>query len=44
MKEADTSINSVLNSISAPMTQKRVKELGISEEQESKYVGQLGWG
>lgn len=42
MKEADTSVISVLNSLFAPMTRKRLKELGVSEEQESKYVGRLG--
>lgn len=41
MKEADSSTISVINSIFAPMTRKRVKELGMGEEEESKYVGRL---
>jgi chromosome transmission fidelity protein 18 len=41
MKEADSSTISVLNSMFAPMTRKRVKELGMGEEEESKYVGRL---
>jgi chromosome transmission fidelity protein 18 len=41
MKEAETSITSVLNSLFAPMTRKRVKELGMGEEDEAKYVGRL---
>jgi chromosome transmission fidelity protein 18 len=41
MKEAESSVTSVLNSLFAPMTRKRVKELGLSDEAESKYVGRL---
>jgi hypothetical protein len=41
MKEADTSVNSVLNNLFAPMSQKRAKELGIGDRGESKYVGRL---
>ena len=41
MKEADSSTISVLNNLFAPMTRKRVKELGIGEEEESKYVQRL---
>jgi chromosome transmission fidelity protein 18 len=41
MKEADSSTNSVLNNLFAPMTRKRVKELGMGEEEESRYVGRL---
>jgi hypothetical protein len=41
MKEAEASITSVLNSLFAPMTRKRVKELGMGEEAEAKYVGRL---
>jgi chromosome transmission fidelity protein 18 len=41
MKEADSSTISVLNNMFAPMTRKRVKELGMGEEEESKYVGRL---
>lgn len=41
MKEADTSVITVLNDLFAPMTKKRVKELGIGGEEETKYVGRL---
>lgn len=41
MKEGETSILSVLNSIFSPLTKKRVKELGMTEEQESRYVNRL---
>lgn len=41
MKEADTSVTSVLNSLFAPMTRKRVNELGMGEEEESRYVTRL---
>jgi chromosome transmission fidelity protein 18 len=41
MKEAETSITSVLNNLFAPMTQKRVNELGLNREAESKYVARL---
>ncbi|KAG6832058.1 hypothetical protein H0H92_005480 [Tricholoma furcatifolium] len=41
MKEADTSLNTVLNNIFAPLTKKRVKELALTEEEESRYVARL---
>jgi hypothetical protein len=41
MKEADTSVNSVLNNLFAPMSQKRAKDLGLGDKGESKYVGRL---
>jgi chromosome transmission fidelity protein 18 len=41
MKEADTTITSVLNSLFAPMTRKRVNELGINQEEELMYVERL---
>lgn len=41
MKEADSSINAVLNSLFCPMTRKRVKELAMGEEEEARYVGRL---
>lgn len=41
MKEGDVSVLSVVNSIFSPLTKKRVKELAMTEEQESKYVGRL---
>jgi chromosome transmission fidelity protein 18 len=41
MKQADTSINSVLNNLFNPLTRKRVKELAMGEEEESRYVARL---
>jgi len=41
MKEDDTTIVAVLNSIFSPMSKKRVKELGMTEEQEFRYVNRL---
>ncbi|KAJ7444820.1 P-loop containing nucleoside triphosphate hydrolase protein [Mycena latifolia] len=41
MKEAETSLVSVLNSLFTPLTRKRVKELAMTEVEESKYVGRL---
>ncbi|KAJ6525742.1 P-loop containing nucleoside triphosphate hydrolase protein [Mycena capillaripes] len=41
MKEADTSLISVLNNLFTPLTRKRVKELALTETEESKYVGRL---
>ena len=41
MKEADNTVTSVLNSLFTPMTRKRVKELGLGEEEETKYVTRL---
>ncbi|KAJ7157004.1 P-loop containing nucleoside triphosphate hydrolase protein [Mycena crocata] len=41
MKEADSSLVSVLNSLFTPLTRKRVKELALTEVEESKYVGRL---
>ncbi|KAJ7087754.1 P-loop containing nucleoside triphosphate hydrolase protein [Mycena epipterygia] len=41
MKEAETSLVSVLNSLFTPLTRKRVKELALTEIEESKYVGRL---
>ncbi|KAG6879255.1 hypothetical protein C0992_004084 [Termitomyces sp. T32_za158] len=41
MKEGDTSISAVLNNIFSPLTKKRVKELGLTEEEESRYVARL---
>ncbi|KAJ7744945.1 P-loop containing nucleoside triphosphate hydrolase protein [Mycena maculata] len=41
MKEADSSMVSVLNSLFTPLTRKRVKELALTEVEESKYVGRL---
>ncbi|KAJ7219569.1 P-loop containing nucleoside triphosphate hydrolase protein [Mycena pura] len=41
MKEAETSLVSVINGLFTPLTQKRVKELGMTEVEESKYVVRL---
>jgi chromosome transmission fidelity protein 18 len=41
MKEADTTVHAALNSLFAPLTRKRAKELGLSEMDETKYVGRL---
>jgi chromosome transmission fidelity protein 18 len=41
MKQADTTIHAALNSLFVPLTRKRAKELGLSEMDETKYVGRL---
>lgn len=41
MKENDDSFSSVLGDIFAPMSRKRVKELGLTEMEEGRYVGRL---
>ncbi|KAF8077688.1 P-loop containing nucleoside triphosphate hydrolase protein [Lyophyllum atratum] len=41
MKEADTSLTTVLNSLFNPLSKKRIKELALTEEEESKYVARL---
>lgn len=41
MKEAETSLITVLNNLFNPLTKKRVKELALGEEEESKYVARL---
>ena len=41
MKEADASQTSVLNDLFCPLQRKRVKDLGMTEEEESRYVGRL---
>jgi chromosome transmission fidelity protein 18 len=41
MKEADVSQTVVLNDLFSPMSRKRAKDLGIGEEEESKYVARL---
>ncbi|KAJ7286133.1 P-loop containing nucleoside triphosphate hydrolase protein [Mycena rebaudengoi] len=41
MKEAETSLVSVLNSLFTPLTRKRVKELALTEAEEGRYVGRL---
>ncbi|KAG0705124.1 P-loop containing nucleoside triphosphate hydrolase protein [Suillus ampliporus] len=41
MKEGDTTVTSVINEIFAPLSRKRVKELGMGEEEEARYVNRL---
>ncbi|PFH54126.1 hypothetical protein AMATHDRAFT_135378 [Amanita thiersii Skay4041] len=41
MKETDLSLNSILNDIFSPMSRKRVQELGLTEEEELRYVGRI---
>ena len=41
MKQAETSVQSVLNNLFAPMSKRRVKELGLTEAEEAKYVARL---
>lgn len=41
MKEEDTSQVSVLNDLFMPMSRKRAQELGLTEEEEARYVGRL---
>jgi len=41
MKEADASQISVLNDLFCPLQRKRVKDLGMTEEEQSRYVARL---
>ncbi len=41
MKEAESSFATTLTSLFVPLAKKRVKELGINEGEESRYVGRL---
>ena len=41
MKEADTTVHSVLNNLFTPLTKKRTLELGLTEEEEARYVHRL---
>lgn len=41
MKEADTNYITVLNNLFTPLAKKRVKELGLTDEEEMKYVARL---
>lgn len=41
MKEADATFNSLMSSLFAPLPKKRVKEMGMTEEEEGRYVGRL---
>ena len=41
MKEGDTTIIAVMNDIFSPLSKKRVKDLGMTEDEESKFVARL---
>ena len=41
IKENDSSFTSILGSLFAPLPKKRVKELGLSEQDELRYAGRL---
>lgn len=41
MKEADMAFATVLNNLFTPMSKRRVKELGLREEEEARYVSRL---
>lgn len=41
MKEADASLSSVLNDLFAPLSKRRVLEMGLTEVQEACYVNRL---
>ncbi|KAF8163574.1 P-loop containing nucleoside triphosphate hydrolase protein [Crassisporium funariophilum] len=41
MKEADSTVISVINSLFAPLSKKRVKELALTDEEEARYVARL---
>lgn len=41
MKESEVSQLSVLNDLFCPMARKRVKDLGMGEEEEARYIGRL---
>ncbi|THH17123.1 hypothetical protein EW146_g3644 [Bondarzewia mesenterica] len=41
MKEGDSSFSGALNSLFLPMSKRRVKELGLNEEDENKYVDRI---
>jgi len=41
MKEADSSVSNALNNIFNPLSKKVVKDLGLGEEEESRYIARL---
>ncbi|KAF8912069.1 hypothetical protein CPB84DRAFT_1761185 [Gymnopilus junonius] len=41
MKEEDSSVQSVLNNLFTPLSKKRVKELGLTDDEEARYVARL---
>jgi len=41
MKEEDSTAHSVLHNLFTPLSKKRIKELGLTDEEEARYVGRL---
>lgn len=41
MKEGDSSFSTLLTNMFVPISKKRVKELGLCEEEENRYVRRL---
>lgn len=41
MKEIDSTVYSVLNNLFSPLSKKRAREMGLTEEEEARYVGRL---
>jgi len=41
MKEGDTNYLSVLDSLFNPLSKKRTKELGLTDDEEGKYIDRL---
>ena len=41
MKESDLNYLTVLNNLFGPLPKKRVKELGLTDEEEGRYVSRL---
>ena len=41
MKDEDSSFISVMSNIFSPLSRKRVKELGLNDMEENRYVGRL---
>jgi len=41
MKESETSVNAVLNNLFSPLSKKRVKEMGLTDQEENRYVARL---
>jgi chromosome transmission fidelity protein 18 len=41
MKETDISLNAILTDLFSPLSRKRAQELGLSDEDECRYVSRL---
>jgi len=41
MKEADTNYVTILNNMFSPLSKKQVQEMGLTDEEESRYVTRL---